>query len=96
MNINPFIDLISQIISLTEMSIIIYISMSWLVQFNILNANQSFVSKVLEFFSKLLEPLFSQVRKYVPLVGGIDLSPLVLILLLNFLKSFLFHYFYQF
>lgn len=94
MNINPFIILISQVISLYNFVLIIYCVASWLINFGILNRNNRFVYKVMEVLGKIVEPLLSKIRQYLPTISGIDLSPIVLFLLLNFVRNVLFTYFY--
>ena len=94
MNINPIIILISQIISLYNFALVVYCISSWLIGFGILNRDNKFVYKVMEVLGKIVEPLLSKIRQYLPTISGIDLSPIVLFLLLNFLRNVLFTYFY--
>ena len=94
MNINPIIILISQVISLYNFALVVYCISSWLIAFGILNRDNKFVYKVMEVLGKIVEPLLSKIRQYLPTISGIDLSPIVLFLLLNFLRNVLFTYFY--
>ena len=94
MNINPIIILISQIISLYNFALVVYCISSWLIGFGILNRDNKFVYKVMEVLGKIVEPLLSKIRQYLPTISGIDLSPIVLFLLLNFLRNVLFIYFF--
>jgi len=94
MNLNPFIILASQIISLYNFLIIVYCVAGWLINFNILNGNNKYVSKLMSTFGKLVEPLLERVRKFLPNLDGIDISPIVAILALVFIKNVLFTYFY--
>jgi len=96
MNINPFINLIGNIISLYTTAFVIWMILFWLIRFRIINEYQSFVSQIMQFLNRVFEPTLNQIRKFVPPIGGIDLSPLVLFVLLNFTKDFLYTYFYQF
>ena len=96
MNLNPFIDLISSLIELTKLSLWIYIISHWLVAFNILNPYQPFVSRLMAFLSRLLEPMLSVIRKYIPPIAGVDISPIILILLFGFTKSVLYTYLYRY
>lgn len=95
MNINPFIDLINQVIYLYSWVLGIYIMMSWLISFNIINAYQPFVSKLLYFLRRLTEPVLNRIRRYMPDLGGIDISPIVLILGLQFISGALRTYLYK-
>ncbi len=95
MNINPFINLVNSIISIYTTIFILWIIVGWLIRFQIINPYQQFVKKVMSFCHQIFEPPLQQIRKFLPPVAGIDLSPLVLFLLLNFIKEFLFTYFYR-
>lgn len=95
MNINPFIILAGNIISLYTTAFIIWIIMFWLIRFKVINEYQTLVNQIMNFFNRIFEPPLVYIRKYLAPIGGIDLSPLVLLLLLNFAKEFLFTYFYK-
>lgn len=60
--------------------------MSWLVAFNIVNTHNRFVYMVADFLYRITEPALRPLRRYLPLLGGIDISPVVLILILVFLQ----------
>ena len=66
--------------------------LSWLVAFGIVNRHNAVVSQVGRFCYKATEPALRPIRRFVPLIGGVDLSPLILILLLLFLRNLLFEY----
>ena len=66
--------------------------LSWLVAFDVINRRNPFVTKVGLFIYRLTEPLLRPIRRVLPLIAGVDLSPLVLILLLMFLRNLLFEY----
>lgn len=53
--------------------------LSWLVAFNILNLQQSFVRQVWQGLNQLTEPLYRRIRRFLPDMGGIDLSPMVVL-----------------
>jgi YggT family protein len=96
MNINPFISLISTIISLYSFALLIWLILSWLIRFDIVNRYQSLVRTLMNIGHNLFEPVFYQIRRIIPPLGGMDFSPIVLLLLLNFVKELLFTYFYKF
>ncbi len=96
MNLNPFINLITNIISLYSFSLLIWLVLSWLIRFDIINSYQSFVKQLMNLGNRLFEPVLSQIRRIMPLMFGIDLSPVLLLLLLNFTKEFLYTYLYKF
>ncbi len=89
---NPIIVLIIQIISLYNYVLFAWVILSMLVYFNIVNPYQPFVRKVMEVLDRLVEPLLRPIRKYIPHLGGLDLSPMVLILALQFITNTLIYY----
>ncbi len=88
----PFIQLINSIISLISFALIIYIIISLLISFNILNRHQPVVAKIYYALGRLMEPMLEPIRKLLPDLGGIDISPILLILLLNFVQNALVYY----
>lgn len=92
---NPFIELLSTVLSLYMWVVIIWVILQWLISFQIINRHQPFVYRVMMVLDRLTEKPLRFIRRYVPLVGGIDLSPLILILALQFTKSALYHWFWQ-
>ena len=85
--------LFDNIISLYIWVLIINAIISWLVAFNVLNTSNRFVYSVLEISYKLTEPPLSFIRKYIPNIGSIDISPIILILGLMFLRNLVFELF---
>lgn len=59
--------------------ILAHIIMSWLVNFQVLNIRQPLVAQIWYSLQRILEPIYSQIRKVLPPMGGLDLAPLVLI-----------------
>ncbi len=72
--------------------VIIWVIMSWLVSFKVVNTHNRFVYLVSDFLHRLTEPALRPIRRVTPYLGGIDLSPLVLILILYFLRLLLREY----
>jgi YggT family protein len=66
--------------------------LSWLLAFGIINRHSPIVSQVGRFLYQVTEPVLRPIRRFVPLIGGVDLSPLILILLLWLLRNLLFEY----
>lgn len=62
---------------------------SWLYAFNVINPHNRFVGMIGEFLYKVTEPALRPIRRFMPDLGGIDISPIVLLLLLFFLRTFL-------
>jgi YggT family protein len=66
--------------------------LSWLLAFGIVNRYNPVVNRVGQFCNALTVPVLRPIRRVVPLIAGVDLSPLILILLLMFLRNLLFEY----
>jgi YggT family protein len=73
--------------------VIINAVLSWLVAFNIINTSNRFVYRLIELSYNLTEPLLRKIRNVVPIIAGIDFSPVILILVLIFLRNLLFEFF---
>ena len=73
--------------------VIINAVLSWLVAFNIINTSNRFVYRLIELSYNLTEPLLRKIRNVVPIIAGIDFSPVILILLLIFFRNLLFEFF---
>ena len=70
--------------------IIINAVLSWLVAFNVLNTQNRFVFSVLNATHQLTDPVLNKIRRFIPNLGSIDISPVVLILLLIFIRNLFF------
>ena len=84
---NAFILLLDRIIYLYVWVLIINAGISWLIAFNVLNTQNRFVYSVLEFTYKLTDPPLNYIRRFLPNLGSIDISPIVLILLIYFVRD---------
>ena len=82
--------LVDSIINIYIWLIIINAVLSWLVAFNILNTQNRFVFAVLNATHQLTDPVLNKIRRYIPNLGSIDISPVVLILLLIFIRNLFF------
>ena len=85
--------LFDNIVSLYIWVLIINVVISWLVTFNVLNTGNRFVYTVLDFSYKLTAPPLNFIRKFLPNLGSIDISPIILILGLMFFRNLVFEYF---
>ena len=79
--------LIDQIISLYVYTLFAYVIISWLVALRILNPWQPFVRMATNFLGRIHEPLLGRVRRFMPDLGGIDISPVILLLGAEFLRN---------
>jgi YggT family protein len=68
--------------------------LSWLIAFNVVNTRNQFVSAVAEFLYRITEPLLAPIRRVLPSMGGLDLSPIVLILIIMFIQRVIAYYIY--
>jgi YggT family protein len=84
--LNPIAFLILQILDLYEWVVIAAVIMSWLVAFNVINERNNFVRTLLRILVTLTEPVFRQIRRVIPPIGGLDLSPIVVFVLIETLK----------
>ena len=82
--------LIDSIINIYIWLIIINAILSWLVAFNVLNTQNRFVFAVLNATHQLTDPVLNKIRKFIPNLGSIDISPVILILLLFFIRNLFF------
>ena len=85
--------LLDSLITIYLWIIIINALLSWLVAFNILNTQNRFVFSVLDATYKLTDPILNKIRRFVPTFGSIDISPIILILGLMFLRNLVFEIF---
>ena len=85
--------LIDSIITIYLWIIIINAILSWLVAFNILNTQNRFVFSVLDATHKMTDPALNKIRSFIPTFGSIDIFPVILILLLMFLRNIVFEIF---
>ena len=85
--------LLDNLITIYLWIIIINAILSWLVAFNILNTQNRFVFAVLDATYKMTDPVLNRIRRFIPTFGSIDISPVILILILMFLRNLIFEVF---
>ena len=81
--IDFFMYIIYQILNLYKYSVIIYVIISMLISFNVININNQFISMIMNFLFKLVEPSLKIIRRIIPHFGSIDLTPVILIILIE-------------
>ena len=84
MSMNPFLWLIHTIINIYFWIILAMVILSWLVAFNVVNRSNPYVRQIGMALEKLTEPLLKPIRRVLPDLGGIDISPIVLLIGLQF------------
>ena len=76
--------------------VIAHIVVSWLVHFQVLNLRQPLVGQIWYMLNRLVEPIYRPIRRYMPDLGGIDLAPLVVLIVLFFVRSLVANYYYAY
>ena len=79
-------NVLDYLLSLVKFVIFAHVIMSWLLNFQVLNARQPLVQQVWMGLSRLLEPLYGPVRRLLPAMGGLDLAPLVVLIAVHVLQ----------
>ena len=72
--------------------IIAHFIMSWLIAFNVLNLHQQIVGQIWQSLNRLLDPFYRPIRQYLPNLGGLDLAPLVALIIIAALQYTLVYY----
>lgn len=80
---------LSMLLSLVWWVFLIMIIMSWLISFNVINTRNQFVASVWRILNQITEPILRPIRRIVPSVGGLDLSPIIVFVIIFFLQSFI-------
>ena len=85
--------LIDTVITLYVWLLIASAVLSWLIAFNVVNLRNPIVMQLADFLDRVTEPVLRPIRRILPNLGGIDISPIILILLLYFLRNLIFEIF---
>ncbi len=83
-------NLLTTAITLYVWALILSAVLSWLVAFKIINTSNRFVYTIGDFLHRVTEPALRPIRRFVPYLGGVDLSPIILILALFFVRDLLY------
>ncbi|KAF0177355.1 MAG: YggT family protein [Hyphomonadaceae bacterium] len=86
----PFLWLFGAIVQLIVIVLIVNAVISWLLAFEIVSRRNAFVAQIWDFTQRVTDPLLKPLRRIIPPIGGMDLSPIVLILGLLFLERLLY------
>jgi len=78
--------LVLQILKLYSYVVIANVVVSWLIAFNILNTQNRFVYSILELTYRLTDPFLNKIRGFLPNLGSLDISPIILLLLIWFIE----------
>jgi YggT family protein len=87
-----FLNLVGTVIQIYIWLLIAQAVLSWLLAFGVVNRYNRAVATIGDFLWRITEPLLRPIRRILPDLGGIDISPVVLILLLYFVRNLMFEY----
>ena len=90
---NSLLNLINSLVDLYCFTLISYVIMSWLIAFKIINPWQPFVRSLINGLSRLHDPILNWIRSVIPNLGGLDISPVILLLAIQFTRNLLFELF---
>ena len=90
-----FLDILSILLNILWWIIIIQAVMSWLIAFNVINTHNDFVGQLWHVLDRITEPLYRPFRRIMPDFGGIDLTPMVVLILLIILQGPVMTYLYR-
>jgi len=83
---NPIVALLLALLDLYWWVVVIAVVVSWLVAFGVLNTYNEFARTIIRALAALTEPVFRQIRRVIPPIGGLDLSPLIVLIAIWFLQ----------
>ena len=83
---NPVFALLMLLLDLYNWVVIIAVILSWLIAFNVINTYNNFVRSLVTAIGAVTEPVFRQVRRVIPAFGGLDLSPLIVLVGIWFIR----------
>ena len=78
--------LVFELLNIYYYIVITNVIISWLVSFNVLNTQNRFVYSILDLSYRLTEPMLNKIRRFLPNLGSIDISPVILLLLIWFIE----------
>jgi YggT family protein len=88
------LDIVLMVLELYIYLLIASAILSWLIAFNVVNTRNQFVAAVAEFLYRITEPLLAPIRNFMPNLGGLDVSPIILILIIVFIEKVIIYYIY--
>ena len=90
------LDIVTIVLDLYVWLLIASAILSWLIAFNVVNTRNQFIAAVGEFLYRITEPVLAPIRRMLPNLGGLDLSPIVVILIIIFLQRVIGYYIYPY
>ena len=84
--LNPIAALLIEVLEIYKWVVVAAVIVSWLTAFNVINQYNNFVRTLLRILIALTEPVFRPIRKVLPAIGGLDLSPIIVFVIIWFLQ----------
>ena len=81
-----------ELLNIYKWVVIVNVIISWLISFNVLNAQNKFVYAILDLSYRLTDPLLNKIRRFLPNLGTLDISPIILLVLIWFLQMCMYLY----
>lgn len=85
----PIFWAVDVILGILIVVLLVYVVMSWLVGFQIVNTRNQFVVLINDIVRRIAEPMLKPIRRVIPMMGGLDLAPMVLFILIYVLRMYL-------
>ena len=80
MRMTSILQIVLMLVHLAKWIVLAHVIMSWLINFNVLNLRQPLVYQLWNGLNRVLEPVYSRVRRFIPAMSGIDFAPLIVLL----------------
>jgi YggT family protein len=93
-DMRAILDIVLIVLDLYVWLLIASAILSWLIAFNVVNTRNQFVAAVAEFLYRITEPVLAPIRRMMPNLGGLDISPIILILIIMFIQRVIQYYIY--
>jgi YggT family protein len=93
-DMKPLIEVILILLDIYWWIVIIAVIVSWLIAFNVINTRHHAVAMITDLLYRMTEPVFRPIRNMMPNLGGLDLSPLIVLLIIYVLRRYLADYIY--
>lgn len=90
------LEVIQIVLQLYVYALIVSAILSWLIAFNVVNVRNDFVRGIMNFLYQITEPVLRPIRNRLPAMGGIDISPIIVILLIMLLQGWIRDYLYPY
>jgi YggT family protein len=90
----PILDVILILLDMYMYIVIAAVILSWLIAFNVINTRNEIVGMIASFLYRVTEPVFRPIRNFLPNLGGIDFSPLIVLLIIYVIRRYIADYIY--